>query len=323
MDSCGHDLPLYGGEMDRHAPRVSLQAPRSFSPKIRVVGQKRSIAGDSYHFVLGRSWFEISILVLGAFLAANTLFSFAYVAVPGSITHATPGSFRDAFFFSVQTIATIGYGEMAPANTYAHILVTLEALSGVVGFALVAGITFAKFSRPTAKVLFGNRAVIARRDGVPHLMFRMANWRHNEIVQAQLSAVLMVSETTAEGEFMRRLIDISLVRDHTPLFSLTWTAMHRIDESSPFFGSDALNRLNEKDCEIFLSLHGIDERLAQPIHARYSYRMDEIVVGARFADILTILPNGIRVVDYRSFHGLVPQDPAQGESIAVPGLRRT
>jgi inward rectifier potassium channel len=259
--------------------------------------------------VLGRGWFALSSIVFGAFLASNVLFSLGYLLVPGSIAHARPGSFADAFFFSVETIATIGYGEMAPANTYAHVLVTVEAFAGVVGFALVAGVTFAKFSRPTAKVLFGDRAVIARRNGVPHLMFRMANWRHNEIVQAQLSAVLMVDETTAEGEFMRRLVDLPLVRDRTPLFALTWTAMHRIDEHSPFFGAGALDELRKLRAELFLSFHGIDERLAQSIHARYSYKVDDVVVGSRFADVLTIMPTGLRIVDYRKFHVLVPQKP--------------
>jgi inward rectifier potassium channel len=294
-------------KLDR-ASKVSLQKSRSFSPKIRAVGQKRAFQGDFYHYVLGRGWVALTSIVFGVFVAFNAIFGLAYLVVPGSIVHATPGSFVDAFFFSVETIATIGYGDMAPANTYAHVLVTVEAFAGIVGFALVAGITFAKFSRPTAKVLFGNRAVIAQRDGVPHLMFRMANWRHNEIVQAQLSAVLMVSETTAEGDFMRRLIDLQLERDRTPLFSLTWTAMHRIDEKSPFFGPDAIERLHDRNAEIFLSLHGIDERLAQSIHARYSYNMDEIVVGHRFADVLTIVPTGLRIVDYRNFHSLVPQD---------------
>ena len=174
------------------APKISLQKSHNFSPKIRAMGQKRAFSGDFYHYVLGRGWFALTSIVFGAFLGSNLIFSIAYLLVPGSIARARPGSFSDAFFFSVQTIATIGYGEMAPANVYAHILVTIEAFVGVVGFALVAGITFAKFSRPTAKVLFGSRAVIANRDGVPHLMFRLANWRHNEIVQAQLSAVLMV-----------------------------------------------------------------------------------------------------------------------------------
>ena len=288
-------------------PKVSLQKSRTFSPKIRAIGQHRTVGGDVYHFVLGRGWFALTAIVFGAFLGSNLVFAIGYALVPGCISGTRPGSFSDAFFFSVQTIATIGYGQMSPVSLYGHVLVTIEAFVGIVGFALVAGITFAKFSRPTAKVLFGNHAVISMRDGVPHLMFRMANWRHNEIVQAELSAVLMATETTLEGDSMRRLTDLSLVRERTPLFALTWTAMHRIDASSPFFGKDTLEKLRARNAEIFLSLHGTDERLAQPIHARYSYSMNDIVVGARFADVLSVTPNGLRLIDYHNFHSIIPQ----------------
>ncbi len=287
--------------------KVSLQKARTFSPRIRAVGQHRTFGGDAYHFVLSRGWFALTTIVFGTFVVSNIVFAMAYVAVPGCISGARQGSFSDAFFFSVQTIATIGYGQMAPASLYGHMVVTIEAFIGVVGFALVAGITFAKFSRPVAKVLFGNHAVISMRDGVPHLMFRMANWRHNEIVQAELSAVLMATETTLEGDTMRRLIDLTLVRDRTPLFALTWTAMHRIDESSPFFGEDAFEKLRARNAEVFLSLHGTDERLAQSIHARYSYTMNDIIVGAKFADVLSTSPAGIRIIDYHRFHSVVPQ----------------
>ena len=112
---------------------------------------------------------------------------------------------------------------------------------------------------------------------------------------------------------MRRLIDLPLVRDRTPLFTLTWTAMHRIDEHSPFCGPNAIAQLEARQAEIFLAVNGIDERLAQSIHARYSYKLDDIVHGARFADVLTIMPNGLRLVDYRTFHDLVAQDSVGGD----------
>ncbi len=294
----------------RPGAKVSLQKPRTFSPRVRAIGQQRTFGSDAYHFVLSRGWLTLTAIVFGGFLSSNFVFALGYLLVPGSISGARTGSLSDAFFFSVQTIATIGYGQMAPANLYGHVLVTIEAFVGVVGFALVAGITFAKFSRPTARVLFGNHAVISMRDGVPHLMFRMANWRHNEIVQAQLTAVLMVTETTAEGDTMRRLIDISLLRDRTPIFALTWTAMHRIDEPSPFFGEDALEKLRARNAEVFLLLNGTDERLAQSIYARYSYTMSDIVAGATFANVLSTTASGVRLIDYRNFHVVIPQNPA-------------
>ena len=271
-------------------------------PKVEVIGAKRRPLDDVYHFVLTSSWVSFFGGVCGAFLSVNGLFALAYSAVPGSILHARPGSFQDAFFFSVQTMATIGYGNMAPANLYAHLLVTLEALFGIIGVGLVASMSFAKFSRPTSRVLFSAKAVIGPRDGVPHLMFRMANRRHNLILEAQLRVLVLLAHRTSEGDFMRVPVELALVRNRTALFSMTWTALHRIDESSPFYGRDALERLQKQDAEIFLSLTGYDESLAQTVHARRRYGIDEIVTDARFADALTVREDGTRVIDYRHFH---------------------
>ena len=291
-------------------PKVALKKSPSVRPRIRAVGQKRELHGDLYHAVLGQSWLGLTSIVFAGFILGNAIFSLAYWLVPGSIANAKPGSLLDAFFFSVETMATIGYGEMAPSNTYAHVVVTIEAFVGVVAFALVAGITFAKFSRPTAKVLFADKAVISKRNGVPYLMFRMANWRHNAIVQANLTVTILVDETTTEGEFLRRLVDLPLERSETPFFTLTWTAMHKIDESSPFYGPDAFERLIAKQAEIILAFNGTDERLAQPVHASYGYKMQDIILDARFADVLTLLPSGVRLIDYRRFHSVIPTSSA-------------
>src|SRR5260221_11624746 len=161
------------------APRLkSLSPPRSASPiRLRTVGRKWAPHEDLYHTVLTSSWWLFVLLVAVAFLSANALFACAYVMQPGSISNVRPGSFEDAFFFSVQTMATIGYGGMAPATFFGHVMVTFEAIIAMLGVAVVTGITFSKFSRPTARVLFSEKAVIGPRNGVSHLMFRMANWR--------------------------------------------------------------------------------------------------------------------------------------------------
>src|SRR5262249_23589165 len=159
-----------------------------------------------------------------------------YLLLGHAIANARPGSFSDAFFFSVQTMATIGYGQMAPATFAAHVLVSVEAFVGLVGFAMVTGITFSKFSRPTARILFSNVAVVTQRDGVPCLMFRMANERGTSIVEAQAHVVLTRSETTLEGEKVRRFYDLKLLRQQNILFALSWTALHPITQESPFSG---------------------------------------------------------------------------------------
>jgi inward rectifier potassium channel len=136
-------------------------------------------------------------------------------------------------------------------------------------------------------------------------MFRMANWRRNRIVEARLGITLLVTDRTLEGDVMRRQIDLPLVRDRTGVFFLTWTALHKIDEASPFFGADALDRLRAQGAELFLALTGLDETIGQPIHARRQYTLDDLVPDSRFADVLSDLPDGTRVIDYRRFHDVV------------------
>lgn len=277
-------------------------------PKVVALGRQRSPLEDVYHWVLTRSWSQFFALVTLIFLAVNTLFAGLYVAVPGCIANARAGSFEDAFFFSVHTMGTIGYGSMSPATRYGNVVVAIEALVGMVSMALMTGVTFSKFARPTAKILFTDKMVMHERDGVPYLCFRMANWRHNQVVEAQLRVMLLVTERTREGDLLRRPIDLPLVRDQNAMFGLTWLAMHRIDEASPFFGPDAMEQLRKKQAEVFLSVTGYDETIMQSIHTRFAYALDDIVQNARFADILTVLPDGTRVIDYQRFHDVVPTD---------------
>ena len=273
---------------------------------MKAVGAPRAPYKDLYHFVLARTWPEFFVLAGVAFLLANALFAVLYMAQPGAVANARSGSFEDAFYFSVQTLATIGYGGMFPATRYAHIVVTLEAMSGVLSVALITGITFTRFARPTARVIFADKVVLTKRNGVPHLMFRMANARHNQIVDAHLRVMLLVTEHTHEGEMLRRQIDLPLVRDRTALFFLTWTAMHVVDAQSPFHGPGARERLRAQNAQLFLGLTGMDETIGQVIHARHDYVLDDIVENVRFSDVLTLHPDGTREIDYRKFHDVVP-----------------
>jgi inward rectifier potassium channel len=279
-------------------------------PPVRAVGLARSPFSDLYHSILTCAWWIYFTGFVGIFLVVNAVFALLYLLAPGSIANATPGDFGDAFFFSVQTLATIGYGAMAPATTYGHIVVTSEALIGLLGLAIVTGITFAKFSRPTARVIFSDKAVLAPRNGVPHLMFRMGNARRNMLVEAQLRVGVLLEEVSAEGQVMRTPHEITLVRERTPLFSLSWTAMHKIDEKSPFFGDDWRERLAARKGELFLSLVGTDETFAAQIHAGKRYALADIVANAHFKDVLIIQEDGTRVIDYRNFHEVVPAKSA-------------
>jgi inward rectifier potassium channel len=288
--------------------KIRLRPQESVGPKVRVVGQRWAPHEDGYHSVLTSTWWQFFLFVGLAFLGLNAVFALVYVSVPGAIGNARAGSFEDAFAFSVETMATIGYGTMTPQTRFGHAIVTLEALTSILSIALVTGATFAKFARPTARVIFTDKFVMGTRDGVPHVMFRMANYRHNNVVEAQLRVMLLVEEKTREGETMRRPNELTLVRDRTALFSLSWTAMHKVDESSPFYGEGALDKLRSQRAELVLSLTGLDVSFGQNIHARHFYTLDDLVKNARFKDILQVLPDGTRELDYAHFHEVVAID---------------
>lgn len=284
--------------------RVRLAAdPRSAIPKIETRGRKLAPYEDFYHWVLTLTWPRFFAAVAVAFLAINGVFAGIYELSPGCIANAN--GWADLFFFSVQTLGTIGYGAMAPQTRYGNVVVSFEAFLGILVTAVITGLTFARFARPTAKIIFSDKAVIAPRDGVPHLMFRTGNYRRNQIVEATLHAMVLLTETTSEGEMMRRPTPLKLVRSTNQLFAMTWTAMHRIDETSPFFGPDALARLQAQNAEVFLSVAGLDETIAQTVHARFRYPISDIIANARFADVLVTHPDGTRVIDFDAFDDLI------------------
>jgi inward rectifier potassium channel len=272
---------------------------------VRRIAARRSGAADLYHRLLTISWPGFFAVIAVTYVLFNIIFGTLYLLQPGAVANAHPGSFADAFFFSVQTMATIGYGDMHPATLYANLVVSVEVLLGMTGLALATGLMFARFSRPTARVIFSRKAVIAPYNGVPTLMFRAANQRRNQILEAQISVAMLRNETTAEGKVMRRFYDLALARSRTPMFSLTWTVMHTLDEKSPFYRCTS-QTLEESEAELVITLIGIDETFAQTIHARHTYGGADIVWNHRFADILSRLDDGTRVIDYRRFDDLVP-----------------
>jgi inward rectifier potassium channel len=237
---------------------------------------------DFYHHLLTSSWPVLLLQIVIAFFAINIPFALGYYLV-GGIENAH--SFSDVFFFSVQTIATIGYGKMSPTTIASQLLMSLEALCGLINFALITGLIFAKFSRPTARVRFSRVAVISKRDGVPSLMFRMANVRASQIVEAQIHVAFARDERTREGEYVRRFYDLELSRYRNAIFAYSWTAIHPIQPGSPFYGATP-DDLLKADASLTVSLTGIDEVFSQTVYARYSYKAADIIWGARLADII-------------------------------------
>jgi inward rectifier potassium channel len=268
-------------------------------------GLSRRPAGDVYHYLLTTPWPVFFGLIASAYLFANAVFALAYTAWPGCLESATPGSLGDAFFFSIQTMATIGYGKMVPANTYANVLVTLESLLGILGVALVTGLTFAKFARPTARVLFSEIAVITTRDGARSFMFRMANERQSNIHDVNIHVVFAHDDVTVEGERVRRFHTLPLSRSRVATFALSWTAVHVINEESPLFGRN-LEDLKRVRAGIIVTLTGIDETFAQQVHAHHDYSANAILFDRSFVDVLSVAEDGHRIIDYGKFHDTRP-----------------
>ncbi|MBD2594739.1 ATP-sensitive inward rectifier potassium channel 10 [Nostoc spongiaeforme FACHB-130] len=291
-------------QRQRSQPIVHLKYHNG-SIEIKGLGVWHSYWRDPYHLLLTIPWSGFVLVIFAVYVAINTLFALAYLLGGDCIANARPGSFLDVFFFSVQTLASIGYGAMYPKTNYANIIVTIEAIAGVMGIAMMTGLAFARFSRPTARVIFSRVAVIVPYEQAPTLMFRTANQRRNFIVEAQMRVYFMRDEITAEGEFMRRIYDLKLVRQQTPGFALSWSVMHIIDESSPLYGvtPDSLIQTNSM---LMISLTGIDETVAQVVHARHSYGANDILWNHRFVDILHHTSDGHRYIDYNHFHDVLP-----------------
>ncbi|NJM96716.1 MAG: ATP-sensitive inward rectifier potassium channel 10 [Phormidesmis sp. RL_2_1] len=276
-------------------------------PEIERIGDPHSYWGDIYHLLLTMPWPTFVSLTSLLYLLVNAAFAFAYSIGGGiaSVGENEPRYFLDLFFFSVQTMASIGYGAMYPTSLYAHWLVVIESLVGLFFIATTTGLVFARFSLPTARILFSDVAVIAPFNGVPTLMFRTANKRKNYILEAQLWVTLVRDEVSTEGYFMRRFHDVPLMRSHTPVFSLSWTAMHQILPGGLLDG-DTVETLQRDRAEIIVTLTGLDETLAQTIHARHTFYAKDIRWNHRFADILLTGSHGKRVIDFNQFHLIEP-----------------
>lgn len=282
-----------------------LNPDGSFNVARRGLGFWSSLS--VYHWLLRMSWPRFLAALAAGYLAANAVFAAAYLAcgpdalVGGTVQHG----FARTFFFSVQTFATIGFGQIAPASTAANLLVVLESLVGVLGFTLATGLLFARFSRPTARIVFSRKAVIAPYRGGRAFMLRIANGRRSELVELEAKIVLSLFET-ADGKRTRRFHTLALERQRVAFFPLSWTIVHPIDESSPLRGWDS-DALEAADAEFLVLLMGIDETFSQTVHARSSYTAGDIVWGARFTDIFNRdADDGDLTIDMARLHAIEP-----------------
>jgi inward rectifier potassium channel len=271
---------------------------------IDVVHAPQDVWGDLYHELLRAPWWLTLLCIAAAVLAVNVFFAVVFV-LTGGIVNARHGSFADAFFFSVQTLGTIGYGAMYPQSMAAHLAVTAESIVSLVAIGLSTGLIFTKFAIPVARLEFARNAVIYLQDGVRTLGIRLANRRGNFIVEASVRVTLLRAETTREGLFFYRLYDLKLARDRSNAIGRSWLVLHRVDENSPLRGLTA-ESLRDADLEIQVAIAGIDGTTSQTLHGRHRYLPEELRLGMRYADMLSPKPDGRLELDYAKLHDLLP-----------------
>ena len=279
-----------------------MKSARERFSRIKKIGLERDTFQDLYHQVLTMSWTKFFGLYVLVFFLFNVLFALLYYLSPGGVTNAEGDFFKD-FAFSVQTFSTIGYGVFAPNTEVAHVLVIAESMLGVLFTALLTGLAFAKFARPTARIQFTDKVVVTKYNGRPTLMFRLANLRGNQIADAAVTAVALMSEKSSEGTTMRLQKDLTFVRSRSSFFILTWTVMHVIDDRSPLYNLSH-QQIIDKNIEISISVIGHDETFSQTVHSSGFYGPEDFVFDRDFADMITTSQGGAVVIDYTQFNAL-------------------
>ncbi|BDG01390.1 ion channel [Anaeromyxobacter oryzae] len=278
--------------------------------EVRVVGGPPFNLRDLYHGLLRvPGWAALGFIVV-AYLALNTLFAGLYLAT-GGIANAAPGSFLDAFFFSIQTMGTIGYGAMYPVTRAANALVVAESVAGLVATALATGLVFARFSQTRARVAFSSRVAFGPLDGTPTVMFRVGNERRGRIVDVAFRLTLSRTTRTPEGVAIYRYLDLPLVRSRAPSLSRAWLVLHRVGPGSPLLGETPAS-LAAGEVELTLEVNGVDEVSGQHVHAQRTWLAPAIAWGARLADVLSETEDGNLLFDLRRFHEVTPTQPAPG-----------
>jgi len=286
--------------MRQRGHRINLQGLSAYK-----VGASRSALQDPYYFVLAMGWGAFFAWVLAIFLAANLFFAGLYWMVPGALANARPHNFGDAFFFSVETLATVGYGEMTPASTAGHAIATTEIFAGMFLAALVTGGFIARFSRPRPRLIFSQAAVIAPYEGVQALMVRVASRRLHSISEVRGRINYLCNIELADGNTIRRFIDLKLIREENPVLSLSWTLIHPIDQDSPLNGATP-ETLMKDGSSLMVSIRGFDEAISSAINDRHLYRIEDIRFGHAFVNILRDLPDGAIELDLTRIHDTTP-----------------
>jgi inward rectifier potassium channel len=260
----------------------------------------------SYHFLLNMTWPRFFAVVFASFVAINTVFATAYyLCGPGAVQGdvGVPYAFLRCFFFSVDTFATIGYGNLSPSGVVAHVLVSIESLFGLMTFAIATGLVFAKFARPVANIIYSKHAIIAPYRGIMGFEFRIINGSHNQLIDVEARVVLTRFEDNA-GSPQRKYYQLALERDRVSFFPAAWTVVHPIDNASPLYGWTH-DELVGSGAEFLILLTATDETFSQTVQSRSSYTSEEVVWGVRFASLFQDVDR-VLTVDMQRFDALEP-----------------
>jgi len=295
----------FGSRLTQATGQRLLNRDGSFNVKREGLSLVRS--SSLYHYMLTIRWSQFHLIILLFFIGFNTAFAAGYLlcgegALKGSVGTTLVERFLDAFFFSVQTSTTIGYGVMAPVGLLANLVVSLEIMTGLMGFALATSLVFARFSRPNARIIFSENAIIAPYRGITALEFRIINARTNQLIQLEIKVLL--SRMESHGSTMvRRFHELSLERSRVVFFPLNWTVVHPIDTASPLHGITR-EQFMAGDPEIMILLTGIDETFSQTVHARSSFKGEEVIWGAKFSDMSQRSVGGVMSVDLKRLNAI-------------------
>lgn len=271
-------------------------------------------------YVVRMSWVGFTSLVLGFYTALNTCFALVYFSmepnqIAGSIAATEFGRFLNDFFFSAQSLTTVGYGTLSPAGTAASFCATGESLAGLMSFAMITGLLVARASKPSASIGYSRNALVAPYQDGTALMFRVANQRSNNLMEIEARVMLMTVEGKADKP-ERKFEPLSLERDSILFFALTWTIVHPIDESSPLYGKTAED-LKRTQAELIILIKGFDDTFSQVVHSRHSYRYDEFVWNAKFQSAFRVDPDGDLLLELNRLG-----DHSTGEKTAVARISR-
>jgi inward rectifier potassium channel len=291
----------------RYSSQPKTQIIRLGSREIEARGLAGGFWSDLYYRSMTVSWPGFFASAAAIFLVLNGSFAVIYSLGDGPIANAVPGRFLDLLYFSIETLATVGYGDMHPQTDYGHLVATVEIFTGMSFLAVMTGLVFARFSRPRARFIFAQYPIVAQHEGQPTLMIRVANARHNTISGATARLWLIRGEHSAEGQYFRRYYQLDLRRNENPVFALSWTIFHVIDESSPLYGASP-DDLAQADALLVLNISGLDDNSAQQLNARRSYPADHIRWQHRYVDISSNADDGRLVLDYGKFHDVTPEE---------------